>query len=446
MSVRSREIFKRPGSGLKRAQVKTILLVASTAGFAVLAASAIGVFIPTLPREVVMATGPSGGAYAQLGERYKPIFARQGIRLVVLNTAGSIENLAKLRDPHSGVTVGFLQGGVTRADEAPELRSLGTMFYEPLWIFSRCKRAPTNGMGGLRGKRLAVGPEGSGLRDLALKLLTLHDIDQRNTALLPLGPSDATAGLLAGTIDAAMIVGGWASPTVQKLLHSRDICAVSLTYSSAYPVLYPFLSKLTLAAGVADLVSDLPPRDVALVAPKASLVVSRDLPPAIQYLLLDAATEIHSGIGAFSKAGEFPAAEAVDLPLSETARRFYTSGRPFLQRYLPLRLAVLAEQLLLIAIPLFGVAYPLLRFTPQLYNWGMRRRIYRLYGELKLLELRLDGHHDSGDGAADLRAALDSLESRASHLRVPLGYAHMLYTLRHHLDLVRGRVGRPEPG
>jgi hypothetical protein len=178
---------------------------------------------------------------------------------------------------------------------------------------------------------------------------------------------------------------------------------------------------------------------VILIAPKASLVVRRDLHPAIQYLLLDAASEIHGGPGIFNKAGQFPAAEATDLPLSNSARQYYKSGQPFLQRYLPFWLAVLVGQLLILAIPVVGVLYPMLRLAPAVYGWGMRRRIFRLYGQLKFLELELDRRRPEQD-VTDLVGKLDRLEARANHLRMPAAFAHLLYTLRMHMNLVRARV------
>jgi hypothetical protein len=189
--------------------------------------------------------------------------------------------------------------------------------------------------------------------------------------------------------------------------------------------------------GVGNMAKNLPPTDVQLISTKATLVVRKDLHPAIQYLLLDAATQIHGGPGIFQKAGQFPAAEAIDLPLSDHARTFYTSGRPFLQRYLPFWLAVLAGQLLVLLIPVVGVLYPLLRLAPVLYAWSMRRRIFRLYGELTHLEDDLE----KGRPAEELRPRLDRLEQRANHIHVPTAFRQLQYTLRDHIGLVRQRLG-----
>src|SRR3954466_701777 len=228
------------------------------------------------------------------------------------------------------------------------------------------------------------------------------------------------------------------------MVHLRgpgNINAFPLSRADAHVALRPYLNKLVLPQGVADLANNRPPQDLLLVAPKCSLVVRNDLHPAIQYLLLEAASQLHSKPGIFQKAGQFPAAEPIDLPLSDQAQRFYRTGPPFLQRYLPFWMAVFVARLLVLLIPLLGVAYPAVRLLQALYGWGMRRRIFSLYGELKFLEadLQLRGPKASAD---DLQSSLDKLESKANHMRVPVTFAHLLYTLRVHISLVRNELSQ----
>jgi hypothetical protein len=291
----------------------------------------------------------------------------------------------------------------------------------------------------LRGKRISIGPEGSGTRILAITLLAANGIDRDVARLLPLTPQDAGEQLLSGRIDAALMVASWESPVVRRLLASDNVEPVSFPRADAYTALYPYLNKVTVPAGVGDLSRNRPPADVVLFAPKTSLVVRKELHPAIQNLLLDAATEIHSGAGIFQKAGQFPAAESVDLPLSDAARQFHKTGRPFLQRYLPFWAAVFLWGLVLLLVPVVGAFYPLFRIAPALYGWGMRRRIFRLYGELKFLERDLE-RSDFAGGAGDLVGHLDRLEDRANHLQVPLAYTNLLYNLRRDIQLVRERL------
>jgi TRAP transporter TAXI family solute receptor len=395
---------------------------------------------PFPPRVVMMSTGTPGGAYDEVARRYRSILARSHVDLRLVPSAGAVENLNRLGDPRSDVSVGLVQNGITTDADSPDLVSLGTVSYEPLWLFYR-DAAPGLHLEGLRGRKVSIGPEGSGSRAIALELLAMNGIGPGEADLLPLPLAESGEQLLAGKIDATFLVTSWDAPIVRRLLADSRVELASFARANAYVMLDPSLNRLTLPTGVGSLAADRPPADVTLLAPKSSLVVRGDLHPAIQYLLLDAAAEVHSGAGVFHKSGQFPAAEQFDVPLSPEARQFYKSGRPLLQRYLPFWLAVLAGRLLVLSIPVIGVAYPLLKLVPAVYAWSMRRRIFRLYGELRSIELEVAAKTEKRP--EDLLARLDRLEERANHLRLPTGFADLHYTLRQHIDHVKAHLRLP---
>jgi TRAP-type uncharacterized transport system substrate-binding protein len=353
-------------------------------------------------------------------------------------TNGSLDNLARLRDPQSDVSIALLQGGVTTHAEANGLVSLGTVVYEPVWVFYRGDDLGLR-EGWAADRRISVGPEGSGTRKLALDIVGLLGLQDQRATLVGLPSREAVEALLGGEVDLVVLVSPFDGQSVQRLLNAPGIKVANFVRADAHVALRPFLNKLTLPRGVVDLKGDLPPQDVTLVAPKASLVVRDSLHPAVQHLLLQAAVEVHSPPALFQQAGQFPAAEPVDLPLSETARNYYKSGSPLLNRYLPFWAAALVSELLRLLIPVVAVAYPLLRIAPGIYGWGMRRRIFRLYGELKYIETQLETR-DAKAAMDDLRERIDWLEARANHMRTPRAFAHMVYTLRLHIRMVRDRI------
>jgi TRAP-type uncharacterized transport system substrate-binding protein len=384
------------------------------------------------PHQIVLVTGPEGDAYYEVGKRYRAALAKADVEVRLVPTAGSVENLAILRDPHSGASVALIQGGIPGAGDTSGLESLGTVFYEPLWWFHK-RDIRGEGVDGLRGQKISIGPEGSGTRALALELMKRTRSEPRIGEVLALAPRVAGEKLLAGEIDVAFMMTAWEAPEVQQLLADERVGLSGFPHADAFVALYPFLNKVVVPRGVTDLAKDRPPTDVTLIATKASLVVRKDLHPAIQYLLLNAATEIHSGPSLFNHANSFPAAEAIDIPLSDEALRFYKSGLPFLHEYFPFWMAALIGKLIILLIPILGVLYPMTRFLPSLYDWVMRSRILRMYGELRLLEDEMANAHDR----REMVARLDRLEEQANHLRVPVAYAGMLYSLRDHIDLVR---------
>ena len=397
---------------------------------AAIACAAVVVLRSMPPRKIVMATGPD----SEVGKLYRAALGDDTeVRLV--QTAGSPENLAMLLDPHSGVSVALIQGGTVGAKDTSALESLGTLFYEPLWWFHRSEIRDV-GVAGLLGRKISIGAEGSGTRALAFPLIKRIGIEGQVSELLALSPQVAAEKLLAGEIDVAFMVAAWDSPVVQQLLADERIGIASPPRADALVALYPYLNKVVVPRGVRDLAKDRPPVDVIMVAPKASLVVRKDLHPAIQYLLLNAAMQIHSGPSIFQHAGQFPGAEAVGIPLSNEALRFYKSGPPFLHNYFPFWMAALIGKLIVL-IPILAVLYPIMKSLPGLYDWMIRSKVLRMYGELRLLEHEMTDTSDTVRNTHEMIARLDRLEEQANHLRMPVAYASMLYGLREHIDLVR---------
>src|SRR5215813_3087633 len=378
-------------------------------------------------RTVVMAVYPEGSLNADLVKRYQQVLARSGIDVKLAPSAGGVESLAQLRDPKSGVSVALIPGGITTKQDSPELDSLGTVFYQPLWIFSR---GPLPHMQvPFRGRRVSIGTEGSASRALSLELLGRAGwIDSKSTILLALAPKESAEALIRGEIDAATFVDGWDSPVVQRLLRTNGVDLESLPRPDAFVRIYPYLSKLVLPAGAVDLVEPRPATDMVLIGPKCSLLVRRDLHAAIQYRLLEAAVEIHSTPSMIRNPGEFPAPEPVDLPLSSYALEFYKTGTPFLLRHLPFRLAVLLAQPVVWLIPVIVILFPVFRVAPAVYDWFERRRVYRLYAELRHLEEEMFSAAPS-QNRKDFIERLDQLKDRASKLSVPTQFKPLAYSL-----------------
>jgi TRAP-type uncharacterized transport system substrate-binding protein len=409
---------------------------------AVIVVAAVIMLLGLPPSTIVMATGPEGGAYHEIGKRYRAELARSGVEVKLVPTAGSRENLALLRDPRSGVSVALMQGGIIGPDDSSGLESLGTIFYEPLWLFHR-RELQVDGLEALRGRKVSIGPEGGGTRALALELIKRSGLESQVGELLALGPQASSDKLLSGDIDAAFMMSAWDSPVVQALLADPRIALASYSRADAYVALYPYLTKVVVPRGVRDLAKDQPPADAVLVAAKASMVVRADMHPAIEFLLLKAAGQIHAGSSVFHRANAFPASEAVGVPLSGEAQRFYKAGLPFLHNYLPFWIAVLIGKLGILLIPLVGVLYPMTRLLPRLYDWAMRSKVFSLYGKLRLLDDEIRVARAAGRDTREMSARLDHLEEQTNHLRLPLSYASMQYILRDHIDIVRENLNKP---
>jgi TRAP transporter TAXI family solute receptor len=400
---------------------------------------------PAPPDTLVLSTGGEGGAYQRFGAAYKDVLARYGIRVVERPSAGSNENLQRLRDPDSDVAAAFVQGGTAREQEGDGLYALGALYPEPLWIFQRAELGKLSRIADLKGKRIAVGGAGSGTRHLALELLYANQIDADNTRLVERGGLGLVEAFARREIDAAFVVGTAESATVWTLLHTPGLALVDLAQAEAYTRRFPYLSQVVLPRGAVDLAADQPPHDVRLLAATATLVVRDGTHPAHIDLLMQALSETHGGPGIFQRPNEFPRATGVDFPVSPEATRYYKSGRPLLQRYLPFWAATLIDRMVVMLIPLLAVLLPVMKIAPGLYNWRIKSRIYRRYGELKFIEAEVEADPAKLSREEWLKR-VDAIERDVNRLMMPLAFTDMVYTLRSHIVLVREAILRRTTG
>jgi TRAP-type uncharacterized transport system substrate-binding protein len=389
------------------------------------------------PSTIRLASGPPGSAFRNQAEKYREILGRHGVKTVVLPTRGALDNLDQLAG--RAADVGFVQGGLAEGRELPHLVSLGSLYPQPLMVYCR-SAAPVERLTDLRGKRLAIPPEGSGSRVLALKLLQANGMEGPPTVLVGLDAEEAQRQLVAGSVEAAFLMGDAATPQVMRSL--REVPGIELAsfrQADGYLRKFRFLSKLTLPEGAMDLGRDYPPRAIELVGPTVELVARDDLHPALSDLLIGAAKEIHGGPGLFRNAGEYPAPLARDFPISADAERYYKSGQQFLYKMLPFWLASLVDRLLVVVVPLLVVLVPATRLAPAIYRWRVRSHIYRWYGVLMSLEHEVHGD-PSPETRARVRTRLEEITRSVSELKTPPSFGDQLYVLRDHVATVRQRL------
>ncbi|WP_175907615.1 TAXI family TRAP transporter solute-binding subunit [Burkholderia sp. BCC1640] len=394
---------------------------------------------PAPPSTLVISSGPPGSTYWNAAQKYKTILAKNGVTLDVQSSEGSAQNLARLSNPNAPVDVGFVQSGIGPKERDEHLVSLGSIGYVPLAIMYRGPLVAR--LSDFKGKRLALGAEGSGARELSLALLKMNGIvPGGSTELLPTAGEDAATALLDGTIDAAFLSGDSTQiPVMAKLFRAPGVHVYSFTQAEAYARRFPYLTAITLPMGVYDLGRNLPPADIHTVAPTIELVARDSLHPALSDLLIEAAREVHGHATILQHAGEFPSAVTRGFPLSDDAARYYKSGKTFLYRRLPFWVASLVDRLLVVVVPLIVVLIPGLRLVPSLYGWRVRSRIYRWYGALIALERRALGEH-TAEERVHLLDELDDIEEAVNRMKMPLAYAGQFYVLREHIGFVRERL------
>lgn len=394
---------------------------------------------PAPPKRITIATASADGAYFAFAEQYKQMFAKEKIDLQIIETSGSVENLKLLADKK--VELAFLQGGVGRAEDYPELKGLASLYLEPLWIFVK-KDLNVTSIQDLVGKRIAIGPEGSGTRQIAMQLFADNNLTSPDKLeILPLGASEGAKELFSQNIDALFMVTKAGSPLVRQLFLDPRVELANLVRAESYARLHKYLSHIVLPAGVLDMALNIPDRDIHLIAPAATLVKNDALHPALTDLLMQITNAVHTSTTILTSSKKFPSPENLDFPLSKEAERYYRNGPPFLQRYLPFWAASLIDRLKVMALPLVALILPLTKVLPPTYRWRIRSRIYRWYDELHELDVYAWNNTDIKVINSTI-ATLDAMEHDVRLVEVPLSYSEELYNLRLHIELLRNQLGR----
>ncbi|MFA9275139.1 MAG: TAXI family TRAP transporter solute-binding subunit [Candidatus Aquirickettsiella gammari] len=398
---------------------------------------------PAPGRTLDFSAGQENSAYEGFAKQYAEELAKNQITLRVHKSQGSQENLQQISDPESNIDIGFVQSGSTnQADaQAKGLISLGSLFYEPIWIFYRSKKDITN-LQDFKGKKINLGPDGYGVRRLFRQILDVNNLEESDVHILQLESTPATVAFIEGTADVLVMSSASDSLLVQMLLQTPGVKLFDFAQAEAYTRRFPFLSHVLLPRGIVNMGKDIPSRDYHLISPTATLVAHESLHPALISLFLQAAKKIHGSANWFSRQGEFPSDRFTEIAVEAQAEKFYKNGPPFLQRYLSFWMSNFLERMWVLLIAFGALALPLSKIIPPLYVWRVRSRIYKWYGQLRSVEHALDDAtpKQRKQIAQEQLQRLDEIEAKVNHISIPLSYAEELYGLRSHIQFVRKRI------
>ena len=409
---------------------------------------------PAKRKTIVITAGAEGGIYMTFARRYADTLANEGIALDVRASSGAVENYQRLKDAASPYDIGLVQSGTGNAKDAPTLQTLASVSFEPIWIFYR-NGQPLDRLSQLAGKKISVGQPGSGLRTVMLSLLAMHGVSVNTAQIEELSATSASQALQDGQLDAAAFIGAPDIPVIESLLKS-DLRLMNLAQADAIVRRFPSLSKVTFPRGAIDLARDEPPQDVTLLSTTALLVAKKTLQTQTSYELLDAIKEVHGMPSFFADRGDFPNQRIEDFPISDETRRYFRSGRPFLQNYLPFWLANFIEQRFVILLPSIAVFFALVQLVPRLYAYRMRSRLARWYHELKLLEdeiavfgsaelLQHQHQHQSRQQHLHWLRELDEIGDSVAALPIPEAFIRDVYALKQAIRMVHERVAASLP-
>ncbi|NJS35909.1 MAG: hypothetical protein HC765_04845 [Brachymonas sp.] len=330
-------------------------------------------WMPMPSTELSISSGGVGGMYHIHAQNYVRVMKTFGIQATAVESAGTGENLKRLKDPSANIQVAFVQGGYALSEANQTLsagiETIAQVDVEPVWVFSRFK--DVDSLLRLQGSRVAIGQAGSGSRAVAARMFEQVRLESKDLILSESVDLDTVKALREGRIDAMIFVAAPEAPVVQALLQSPNVYLASLKRSAALIERLPYLDARFVAAGSLNAQTKQPTQDTALLTTQASLAVREDVHPMVKRILAATALEIHSSAGVLHKAGEFPHLKRVEFPSSAQARQVLRSGLPWLESSLGITLAQWAYRLLFIGIPLVLLAYALSQLIPAYLRWLM---------------------------------------------------------------------------
>lgn len=392
---------------------------------------------PAPPKVITIATGAEGGIYRLFGEEYREFFAKRGIDLKLMPTKGAQENSELILDPNSPVDIAFIQSGLLDPKNARQIESLGSIAYEPIWLFyrSHMENDSVKKLIDLSHRKIGIGEKGSGTYTEVMHLLSLTGLAQ-DAHLISQPTADGVRAIRQGELDALFLIQNLESQNVQTLIEDPNLRLANFIRAKAYVKRMPYLEALSIPMGSLDLKRNFPDQDTQLVATTTELVIKKQLHPAIQMLFLQAAREINGKETFFSRRGEFPSFRTSGLIESSQASLYYDKGLPFLMNYLPFSLAEVIHRLVFLILPLLAIAFPIVQYVPQLWDKYMRNRINKVYSSLKSLENDITNSKNP-DQYIDFTARLNKISQEALVLRHSQDHHLEYYTLRGHIDYVR---------
>ena len=390
-------------------------------------------FFPAPPSTISMGVGFKGGSYELLAARYQEILARSHMKLELRNTAsGSMEHFKLLEDQNSGVPTAMAQGGVSDSEHAPGLLSLGSINYQIFCVFYRATEV-LDDLTELKGKRIAVGPVGSGGRLVAEKVLGISGVTSENTTLLPFPGQVAVNALNDGRADAAIGFSSLDSPLIQSLLRDSRVRLMSVTRAEALTRVFPFLVRLVLPQGAIDFERKIPASDLSCSRPPTRGRACRS--SSCTYQSLGAGIKgRHDKPGLFQRANEFPTLPDPEFPMAEGAVDFYKNGPSFLNRYLPFWMVSHVQRLFAVLLAGGVIIYPLFNFAPKLYRWFLQDRMRKLYRRLRIVEKALKENLSVSQLTA-LQGDMETIDRVSAIL--PMRHSETYFGLKRDIDATR---------
>lgn len=284
--------------------------------------------------DLLMGTGSQGGTYFPLGAEMANVWNNniENVNVTSTESGASVENLAKISNGEFdlGMTVNLpaydaLAGtGDFEGNKVENFAYIGHIYPEVLQVVTR-ESTGINSIEDLKGKRVAIGPPGSGTQAATIMVLEAYGLKEGDYEAYQEGFGDAKSKLQDGTIDASFGLLGLpdagidelqASVNDVKFLPISDEAIEYIEENSGY-------SAYTIEAGAYEwLEEDIPAASAFAVLVANTDTVDDDLAYQLAKVMLENSSE-----NTHPQAKHMTEENALnglgDLPLHPGAEKYY---------------------------------------------------------------------------------------------------------------------------
>ena len=392
---------------------------------------------PSPKRVITIATGSIHGQYYQTAIKYKELLHEVDVEVNIVTSSGSLENIKLLNEKK--VDIAFIQNGTIKTNTSKSIEALASVYYEPLWLFYKKDLNDIQYIQDLKSKKISLGLEHSGTKDLSSEVLAINGINKDNAQLEYFNAKESKDKLLKDELDALFLVTSANSKIIKELLENKDIAVFSFKRAIAYSKKFHYLEPINLYEGTVDIYNNMPSRDIKLLSTTATLVVNKDFSDELIRIFLKKVKEVHKRKSLFEAENQFPNINNIEIDMNEEAFRYFTYGDTFLEKIFPYWIASNLDRLKILLIPLLTLMIPLFKGVFPLYRWSIRSKIYRWYDEVQDLDLSLEGL--SKEELVEKLKELEKLKQEIKEeTKVPLSYMGEYYDLIMHLELIISKV------
>ena len=418
------------------------------APFVLVAVLALFFYLKPFPdKHIVFATSYAESDWHQFAVSATDRLKENGVDVKVLSTEGAVNNAELLSDSSSGVNAAFTYGAALNEDQVKGVYSLGSVGYEPIWIFYKKNRiGKIDNLHDLAKYRVGLGPIKSGSYILAKKLFKTNHIDVDNNPNFRADSFVNTqANFLKGNLDVYILVSTYLDPIIQKLIQEPGVALFSFKNAGAYVKKFNYFDAIDLPAGSIDIYNNIPKEDISLIATTTTLAVRRDMHPDLQLALLMATKDVirNSSLLFFAKRNEFPSYVDPLVPISPVAQRFYDYGPPHSIRYLPYWIAGFMDRAWILLLTLFAIIFPLSKLNLHLrkLRYAVKERPH--YEELLAMEKRLCTETLTHEQKQAMLKRLNEINAHAIKDKVPVGEEFEYFAFLNAVDLLRHKLEHP---